>query len=271
MLDALRTAHRELAPLARCAGGAASAAPASRSWSWPRRRTAQRSTPRCASAPRRGSRPRCACARRTSATPRSRRSRRRCVDAFLEPYRSESVALDTLEALESRRDGLRSLSNDVKDVAPRPALRTGARRILDEGDAHRRAQADATSARSRARCAPLPRPHGVALFTRGETQALVYTTLGGAVRRADDRRARRSAARSASICTTTSRRSRSARRACCADPAAARSATATWPSAPSSPCCRRARASPTRCASCPRCSSRTARPRWRPSAARRSR
>ena len=25
----------------------------------------------------------------------------------------------------------------------------------------------------------LPRPHGVALFTRGETQALVYTTLGG--------------------------------------------------------------------------------------------
>jgi polyribonucleotide nucleotidyltransferase len=26
---------------------------------------------------------------------------------------------------------------------------------------------------------PLPRPHGVALFTRGEPQALVYTTLGG--------------------------------------------------------------------------------------------
>src|SRR5215468_8652122 len=26
---------------------------------------------------------------------------------------------------------------------------------------------------------PVPRPHGVALFTRGETQAMVFTTLGG--------------------------------------------------------------------------------------------
>ena len=26
----------------------------------------------------------------------------------------------------------------------------------------------------------MPRPHGVALFTRGETQAMVFTTLGGA-------------------------------------------------------------------------------------------
>jgi polyribonucleotide nucleotidyltransferase len=36
----------------------------------------------------------------------------------------------------------------------------------------------------------LPRTHGSALFTRGETQAICTTTLGTKDSRADDRRAR---------------------------------------------------------------------------------
>ena len=48
----------------------------------------------------------------------------------------------------------------------------------------------------------------------------------------------RARARSASCCTTTSRPTRSARRAAWARPAAARSATASWPGAPCVRCCR---------------------------------
>ena len=113
----------------------------------------------------------------------------------------------------------------------------------------------------------LPRTHGSALFTRGETQALVVATLGtgedeqyvdslegtykehfllhynfppysvGEVGRMGGRRA------------------------------AARSATASSPGARSIRCCPTARASPTPSASSRRSPSRTARPPWRPSAA----
>ncbi len=56
----------------------------------------------------------------------------------------------------------------------------------------------------------LPRTHGSAIFTRGETQALVTVTLGTPTTR---RRSKTSKARpaSASCSTTTSRRSRSAK------------------------------------------------------------
>ena len=78
---------------------------------------------------------------------------------------------------------------------------------------------------------PLPRTHGSALFTRGQTQALSVVALGHA-------RARRCAwtpsgsrRRSATSTTTTSRPSRWARPASCAAPSAATSATARSPSA----------------------------------------
>ena len=77
----------------------------------------------------------------------------------------------------------------------------------------------------------LPRAHGSALFTRGETQALVITTLGTG----EDEQwidALQGTTRNASCCITTSRRSRSVKRdACSAAPVAARSATACWPGA----------------------------------------
>ena len=76
----------------------------------------------------------------------------------------------------------------------------------------------------------LPRTHGSALFTRGETQALVVATLGtGEDEQMID--AWRAPTRSASCCTTTSRPTRSARPAAWARPAAARSATASSPGA----------------------------------------
>ena len=57
----------------------------------------------------------------------------------------------------------------------------------------------------------LPRTHGSALFTRGETQALVVDHARHVVRRAADRRARSASTTRSSCCTTTSRRSASAR------------------------------------------------------------
>jgi polyribonucleotide nucleotidyltransferase len=78
----------------------------------------------------------------------------------------------------------------------------------------------------------LPRTHGSALFTRGETQALVTVTLGT---KDDEQRIELlepgDRPPSASCCTTTSRRSASAKSASCAVRAAAKSATARWPSA----------------------------------------
>ncbi len=84
----------------------------------------------------------------------------------------------------------------------------------------------------------LPRAHGSALFTRGETQALVTATLGT---KDDEQKidvVRAATPTGTSCCTTTSRPSRRARSSACGRPGAARSGTARSPSAPSSRCCR---------------------------------
>ena len=100
------------------------------------------------------------------------------ITSFLEPYKSERVTLDTLAAVEGRRDGLRNLSNDVKASLHDLRSELVRRRILDHGERiDGRKTTDIRPIACEVR--PLPRPHGVALFTRGETQALVYTTLGG--------------------------------------------------------------------------------------------
>ena len=116
----------------------------------------------------------------------------------------------------------------------------------------------------------LPRTHGSALFTRGETQALVVATLGTGEDEQFIDQPGRAPTRSASCSTTTSRPIRSARPAAWARRAAAKSATASSPGARSIRCCRRRPNSPTRSASSRRSPNRTARRRWRPSAARRS-
>jgi polyribonucleotide nucleotidyltransferase len=78
----------------------------------------------------------------------------------------------------------------------------------------------------------LPRTHGSALFTRGETQAIVVATLGtGEDEQYVD--SLKGPTRPPSCCTTTSRPSRSVRPAAPVRRAAAKSATASSPGAPS--------------------------------------
>ena len=77
----------------------------------------------------------------------------------------------------------------------------------------------------------LPRTHGSALFTRGETQALVVATLGTGEDEQIIDALEGDVQASASCSTTTSRPTRSARPAAWARPAAARSATASSPGA----------------------------------------
>jgi polyribonucleotide nucleotidyltransferase len=102
---------------------------------------------------------------------------KRVVEEFTAPYLREKVALDSLEAVESRRDGLRHLSSTVKDELHE--VRSGLMRERLLGDGVRidgRGPRDVRPIACEVRA--VPRAHGAALFTRGETQALVYATLG---------------------------------------------------------------------------------------------
>ena len=117
----------------------------------------------------------------------------------------------------------------------------------------------------------LPRTHGSALFTRGETQALVVTTLGTG----EDEQFVDSLEGTYkqhfmlhyNFPPYLGRRDRPHGRR----RAAAKSATASSPGARSIRCCRRRRSSPTRCAWSRRSPNPTAPPRWRRCAAPRSR
>ena len=97
---------------------------------------------------------------------------------FVQPYRDEVVQFDSLAAVEARREGQQKLQANVKDILHDLRSELMRARILDEGT---RIDGRATDQVRPIACEvrPLPRPHGVALFTRGETQAIVYTTLGG--------------------------------------------------------------------------------------------
>jgi polyribonucleotide nucleotidyltransferase len=100
------------------------------------------------------------------------------VDSFVTPYREERVTLDSLGAVETRREGLGALTGQVKTALRDLRSRMVRQRILEERTRiDGRGLVDVRPIACEVR--PLVRPHGVALFTRGETQALVYTTLGG--------------------------------------------------------------------------------------------
>jgi polyribonucleotide nucleotidyltransferase len=97
--------------------------------------------------------------------------------SFVDAYRKERVELGSLEAVEARQKGLRQLGGAVKDELHELRSRLMRDRILSEKvRIDGRGLADIRQIACEVR--PLPRAHGVALFTRGETQALVYTTLG---------------------------------------------------------------------------------------------
>jgi polyribonucleotide nucleotidyltransferase len=97
---------------------------------------------------------------------------------LLTPHREEKVTFDTLEAVEERRAAHAKLGAQVKQSLHDLRSDLVRQRILDSGE---RIDGRGTSDVRQIACEVrvVARPHGVALFTRGETQALVFTTLGG--------------------------------------------------------------------------------------------
>ena len=99
------------------------------------------------------------------------------VDGFVAAYGAEKVSLDSLDAWEARSSGGKQLRGDVKDLLHDLRSERMRERVLGAGeriDGRKTDEIRPIAAEVRV----VPRPHGVALFTRGETQAMVTTTLG---------------------------------------------------------------------------------------------
>jgi polyribonucleotide nucleotidyltransferase len=99
------------------------------------------------------------------------------LEAVVAPYRSEKVSLESLEAWEERRSGLDKLKGRAKEILHDLRSELVRERVLASGvRIDGRSTTDIRPIACEVRF--VPRPHGVALFTRGETQAAVSTTLG---------------------------------------------------------------------------------------------
>jgi polyribonucleotide nucleotidyltransferase len=104
---------------------------------------------------------------------------REVVETLTEEYRRAPATLDSLAAVEERRAGLQALSGRTKSILHDLRSEQMRERILTEGTRiDGRGTTDVRPIACELRV--VPRPHGTALFTRGETQALVSTTLGSA-------------------------------------------------------------------------------------------
>ena len=191
-------------------------------------------------------------------------------DQILEEFRNEAFEPKTLADFEARQGELKKLQSNVGNI------------LHDFGGELMRERVMATGERIDGRASdeirpiavevrPFPRPHGVALFTRGETQAVVSATLGSGF---DEQ----------TIDGMGGRWKKqfmlhynfppfflSERRGLFEGLADERSAMERSPSAPSRRFSLITRSSRTRFVSCPRPSSRTVRRRWRRSAVRPSR
>jgi polyribonucleotide nucleotidyltransferase len=98
---------------------------------------------------------------------------------FTAAFRQEKASFDSLEAVEARQGALRSLTKGVKNTLHDLRSELMRQSILDHGvriDGRRPGDVRSIACEVRV----VPRAHGAALFTRGETQALVYSTLGSA-------------------------------------------------------------------------------------------
>jgi polyribonucleotide nucleotidyltransferase len=99
------------------------------------------------------------------------------VDDLASEYRKAPASLDTLEAVEERQTGLKQLTGRTKKALHDIRAEIVRKRILDDG--RRIDGRDPADVRQIAcEVSVVPRAHGTGLFTRGETQALVYATLG---------------------------------------------------------------------------------------------
>jgi polyribonucleotide nucleotidyltransferase len=98
-------------------------------------------------------------------------------ERFTDEYRKQKAQLDSLEAVEARQEGLRTLSRGVRGILHDIRSQLIRRMVLKDG---KRIDARGTDEVRPIACevGVAPRAHGSGLFTRGETQAIVYTTLG---------------------------------------------------------------------------------------------
>jgi polyribonucleotide nucleotidyltransferase len=98
-------------------------------------------------------------------------------EQIFEEYRNEPITVKSLADFEDRSNGLRSLQSNVKTILHDLGGGLMRERVLATGeriDGRRSDEIRPIACEVR----PYPRPHGVALFTRGETQAMVTATLG---------------------------------------------------------------------------------------------
>ena len=98
-------------------------------------------------------------------------------DEIVNSYRNEKVSIGSLADWEQRKNGLDALSSQTREILHDLGGEILRERVLAEGiRVDGRGPTDIRNIMCEVRC--VPRPHGVALFTRGETQAMVSATLG---------------------------------------------------------------------------------------------
>jgi len=98
-------------------------------------------------------------------------------DAFVAEFRGEKVPLDSLDAFEDRAAAAKALQGNVGHILHDLGSELMRERLLStKVRIDGRSPGDIRPIACEVRA--VPRPHGVALFTRGETQALVSATLG---------------------------------------------------------------------------------------------
>jgi polyribonucleotide nucleotidyltransferase len=99
------------------------------------------------------------------------------LETLVEEVRRERVALDSLSALEAREGALCERRERAREALHELRSELVRRRLLEEGvRIDGRSLTDIRPVSCQVRV--VPRAHGTAVFTRGETQALVYATLG---------------------------------------------------------------------------------------------
>ncbi|MAI27035.1 MAG: polyribonucleotide nucleotidyltransferase [Spirochaeta sp.] len=99
------------------------------------------------------------------------------INEYVDAYSNEKVEIDTLAGWEGRRTGLASLRGNVSHLLHDIGADLMRDRVLATGERiDGRKNNDIRQIACEVRA--VTRPHGVALFTRGETQAMVNCTLG---------------------------------------------------------------------------------------------
>ena len=99
------------------------------------------------------------------------------VKEYVDEYAKAPVEIKSLEDYENRANGLKSLTRNAKDILHDLGAEIVRERVMASNERiDGRGPSDIRQIASDVRV--VPRPHGVALFTRGETQAMVTTTLG---------------------------------------------------------------------------------------------